>query len=164
METEELVLRQSRGKTALVILGSAIFVCAGVWMITSPGGSSRYSPEFTTLIGWLGVVFFGGVALLSLYRIAEPAKLVLSAKGFQIFGVLRHPLVDWRDVERFFVAEVRKSRFVCYDLKPESKSRYPRRMELQLGQWGDGQAPAYLEIGVDDVFRVLEEWRARHAP
>ena len=162
--TATLVLRRSRSKTVLSVLGSIAFVTIGLFMVSGPmSESSRYSPEFVNLMGWLCIVFFGGTGLLSVRNLFRPTEVVISAEGFQVKGVRRTPLVPWRDVRRFFIAQVQMSKFVCYELDQE-----PTALQLATGRggagaWGNGQIPAHLEQHPDKVLELLEEWRRRHA-
>lgn len=59
---DDFVAYPSRGKIALLLLGSLVFVGLGLWMaglFGTPPESDRWSPEMTRLIGWGAVVFFG---------------------------------------------------------------------------------------------------------
>jgi len=158
------VLRQSRKKTALALFGSAVFVALGVWMITdSSTDSSRYSPEIVVLIGWCAVLLFGAFGLKGLYNLARPMQVVLSPEGFQVLGLRRLPPVRWQDVERFFMGQVKRSKFICYDLKAETMSNFQRAMDMvRPGQWGDGQLPGALEMKPDDVLQLFDDWHRRY--
>lgn len=161
--TETLVLRRSRQKSSLVLLGSVAFVAIGLLMaLGEPSDSSRYSLEFVRLFGWLSIVFCGWAALASLRSLIRPIELVLTPEGFFVKGGWRKRQVAWRDVRRFFIGQVKRSKFVCYELNRE-KTEFQRAMGLSgRGAWGDGQIPAHLETHPDDVLDLLEDWRRRH--
>ncbi len=161
---ETLVLRRSRSKTVLSMLGSIAFVTIGLFMVSGPiADSSRHSPEFVKLMGWACIAFFGGTGLLSIRNLIRPTELVLSAEGFQVKGVRRTPLVPWRDVRGFFIAQVQLSKFVCYELDQEPTALQLATGRGSAGTWGNGQIPAHLELHPDKVLELLEEWHRRYA-
>ena len=159
------MLRSSRQKTVLAIFGAVAFVAIGLFMAIGPiSESSRYPPEIVRGTGWLCIAFFGGTGLLSVNTLARPKEVHLSPEGFRVKGLRRTPLVPWSHVRRFFIAEIKRSKFVCYEL-----NRSPAMLERALvlgrtGAWGDGQIPAHLETHPDQVLELLEDWRRRYAP
>lgn len=157
------MLRKARWKSALSVLGSIAFVAAGVFMAFGPiRETTRYSPEIIRLVGWVCVLFFGAAGLMACLNLVRPTEVVLSPEGFQVVGVRRKPVVPWRDVRRFFIAKVQGNKFVCYELD-RTPTNLQRAMGAdQPGVWGDGQIPAHLQRGVDQVLTVLEEWRGRY--
>jgi hypothetical protein len=157
------VLRRSRRKTSLALLGSLALVVIGLFMIVGePSASSRYSPEVVRLIGWISIIFFGWTGLVAVRNLIRPIELILTPDGFSVKGGWKKRAVAWRDVRRFFVAEVRRSKFVCYELNREP-TEFQRAMGLSsTGHWGDGQIPAHLEDHPDDVVELLEDWRRRY--
>lgn len=59
---DDLVAYPSRGKIALLVLASVVFVALGLWMtglFGAPPESHRWSPKMVRLIGSVAVVFFG---------------------------------------------------------------------------------------------------------
>ena len=160
---ETRVLRQSRKKAALSILGSAAFVAIGILIVTGRmSGSGRYSPEFALLMGWVCVIFFGLTGVLAIRGLIKPTEVILSPEGFKVLGLREKALVRWADVQNFFICQVQRTRIVCYERRGEPTD-FQRAMGMnRTGQWGDGQIPAHLELHPDKVLELLEDWRRRY--
>lgn len=162
--TETLVFRQRRWKMALVLFGAVVFVALGIFMIVGPvAESSRHSPEFVHLIGWSCVLFFGLCGLAGVAGLMKPSELTLTSEGFQVTGLKSRPMVAWRDVDRFFIVQVRSTKIVAYELRPESKSALARLSGARGFGWGDGAIPGQMESSPIQMLAVLEEWLRRHA-
>jgi hypothetical protein len=143
---------------------SAGFVALGAWMVSGAvDESSSYSPALLHLIGWANVVFFGLIGLKMLAGLLRPTRVVLTPAGFQIKELLTKPLVRWGDVDQFFIAQVLRTKFVCYELRPGLKSSLEKVWHSQRPQWGDGQMPTLLELEPEQVRDVLIEWRDRYS-
>jgi len=162
--SDRLVLRQSRFKSAGAVLGAAVFVALGLWMISNRHSFERGSPEATLFWGGLSVVFFGAAGLAGLYSLFRPTQLILTREGFQVHGLRLKPLVPWNEVERFSVSKVKSTKFVSFTLKAPTKSPAQRAAALVSASGrADGNIPAYLEKGAEEVRVLLEEWRTQYS-
>lgn len=78
---EDFVAQSSRWRIARLVLVSAAFVTAGLWMGGAFGpvpASRRYPPAMTFAIGWLSVIFFGccgAIAIRTLFNIGEQLRI-----------------------------------------------------------------------------------------
>lgn len=145
------------------MLGSAVFVAIGLWMVTSPESIDR-SAEFTLFWGWLSVIFFGATGLVGLCSLLRPTQLILTREGFQIHGLRLKPLVPWNAVERFFISKVKSAKFVSFTLKASMNSPVQRAAALiASSDRADGHIPTYLERGAEEVGALLEEWRVQYS-
>ncbi len=125
--------------------------------------SSRHSPASNHFWGWASILFFGLAALKGILGLARPTHVVLTPVGFQVKDPASRPLVPWKHVDRFFVTQIRSTKIISYDLKPETKTALERAWGEGTG-WGDGHIPTLLEKGTEEMLSLLEEWRHRHAP
>ncbi|MNQ60820.1 hypothetical protein D3C85_751190 [compost metagenome] len=157
------MLEQSRRTSAGLVLGSGVFVAAGLWMVFSPASFDR-SVEYTLFWGWFSVIFFGATGLVGLSSLVRPTQLILSREGFQIHGLRLKPLVRWNEVECFFVSKLKRTKFVSFTLKASTHSPV-RRAAALIGSTSrvDGRIPAYLEKGAEEVRALLEEWRTQYS-
>lgn len=158
------MLRRVRWKTALTVLGAAAFVAIGVFMVRGAmDESARRSPEMIHLMGWICIVFFGGTGLLGLWGLYRPAELRLTPEGFQVKGLRLGRVVQWREIQQFYITQVRSTKIVRYRLH-SAPNDFQRAMGREPnGMWTDGSIPTHLELHPDKVAALLEDWRVRHA-
>jgi len=132
-------------------------------MIMSPESFSRGSDESNLVLGWFGLLFFGATALPVLRSLVRPTQLILTREGFQVLGLRLKPIVPWNDVECFFISEVASTKFVSFTLKVSAHSPAQRTTaQIASSSRADGNIPAYLEKGADEVRALLEKWRTQY--
>ena len=160
---ETLILRQVRSKLRWVLVGSLVFVGAGLWMIIHPERFSG-SPEYVRLVSFASVIFFAWAGFASVRKMFKPTELVLGPQGFQVRGLRPKAVVPWGDIERFFIVTVQRSKLVSYVLKPEARAALRGiasfNASLSLAE-ADGHLPAYLDRTPEEVCQLLEDWRLR---
>ena len=98
MPTTEI--RTSRWRIAVYLGGSLAFVAIALWLLQHP-----------TQGAWklkLGVGFFGLCAVVFVWLLINPQRLVLDDEGFTILGgFVRSPKkIQWRDIDGFFVCRL----------------------------------------------------------
>lgn len=91
----ETVIQGSRGKSAVMLLVSGLFVLGGILMIRDP--------DVSRAVAWLCLGFFGFCALVALATMVQPNRLVLRERGFTATALWRSFDVAWDDVEVFYV-------------------------------------------------------------
>lgn len=132
-------------------------------MVASPESFDRGSAEFNLLLGWFSLIFFGATGLAGLRSLVKPTQLILTREGFQVHGLRLKPVVPWNNVECFFISRVKSTSFVSFTLKASAKSTAQRATALiASSSRADGNIPAYLEKGADEVRTLLEEWRTQY--
>ncbi len=102
-----VVLRPSRRKWLLILLGCAIFVAIGVLMVLQ--GQS---------LGWLPIIFFGiGAIVSSTLLLPGAAGLSLDANGFEATQYLRRHRTSWQNASNFVPIKIPPANvlFVGYD-------------------------------------------------
>src|SRR5690242_13368359 len=70
-ETTPLLLRRSRRKWGLLVLGAVVLVAGGVSMIFSHGG-------LTMVVGWVAVIFFGLSGIVAVAQLFMNSYLMLT--------------------------------------------------------------------------------------
>lgn len=117
------LVRQSRLKLALILLGSlALTACAG-WMIVSPHPARALSQTATEVVGYLGVVLFGVSSLALLLMTLKPRTLLtLDAQGAFDHSRKGFGLIPWSDVLGIGESNVVGTRFLI--LRVRDPQRY----------------------------------------
>lgn len=110
---EKLIVKNSRWKYALLLLGCIGFVAIGIWMITDG-----------KWLGWLVIMFFGSGIPLFIWQLADSRpRMVLDD-----YGVLDRTLgvgqIAWSDIEAAYVRSISGNDFICLELRnPEKYAR-----------------------------------------
>ncbi|GAB4148848.1 MAG: hypothetical protein OHK0017_11990 [Patescibacteria group bacterium] len=91
----------NKSKLVLWMFISLIFVAGGLLMISNPTEFRRYGSEMVSIIGYLGVIFFGlcALAFFRLLFLKRPV-LVFDAEGvkqWQLFSVINS--LSWLEIE-----------------------------------------------------------------
>jgi hypothetical protein len=91
----------SRKKSILMLLGSLLFVAAGIWFVISPSSfSGKYDPVFILALGVLIVLFFGlGVFVSVRLLLQKKGGLTIDDTGIICdFGKNPVGFVPWEDI------------------------------------------------------------------
>jgi hypothetical protein len=120
--------RPSRGRILLIILGSAIFVLAGLWFIGVFGAvpeSRRGSLEMLQIIGWLSIVFFGLCGLYGIKMLFDTDLQVrINATGIY-WKRWSDQTILWCDITDVGVWEYQRQKSII--LKLRDPARYPSK-------------------------------------
>lgn len=114
MAASLLVLRNSRWRYGVFLLGSLVFVAAGVFSVFAEGRVGAW-------IGWSSILFFGGCSLVFVQQIIDTrTRLELNERGIfdRTLGV---GLIPWSDVESAYVLTIHQQSFVCLQLRNEDE-------------------------------------------
>ena len=145
----------SRGKMLIYLVIALLFVGIGIWMI-------RDSTDSRSL-GWITLGIFGLCAVVFLFQIVRPYRLLLDRDGFTLSGgVARSPRsVAWRDVDKFFVYRLpRGGKMIGYDLVPEAqKHNFMGDLNRRLG--ADGALPKGWRGSPDKFVDELNAYRSQ---
>lgn len=112
---EKLVIKNSRWRYVLLLVGCIGFVAAGIWMVIA--GNS---------FGWLAILFFGSGIPVSIWQIADTRpRLVIDEHGVldRTLGVGR---IAWSDIEAAYVRSISGNDFICLELK--NAEEYARKL------------------------------------
>jgi hypothetical protein len=164
----DLVIPASRLKLLAKFVGAAVFVAAGVFMITVPMRQGLYAK----VVGAVAVAFFGALAVSILYRLMRPAPaLIISARGIvDNASGLSVGLIPWDQV-----GEIREYRFesqVFLGITPRDLEtlieklplwkKTAIRANLKMGAAPVNVPQAALGMKVSDLVREIEQWRLRY--
>jgi len=86
-------------RTVLTLLGSVVFIAAGIWMLMV------HSSVKTTIVGAVAVLFFGACAILFAARlIRRKPELVISSEGF---AHLTYGTIAWSQVDHVAIRQIK---------------------------------------------------------
>lgn len=97
----KIVIKSSKGKLLLGIALSLIFVVLSVSILNYVDQhNSRYSPMLSHVIGWIGILFFGGLGLFGLKKLFSKSKtLILDSLGiWDMTNINDFGLIKWSDI------------------------------------------------------------------
>src|SRR5215210_1288333 len=103
---EKLIIKNSRWRYVLLLIGCIGFVAAGIWMVFA-------GKPF----GWLAILFFGSGIPISIWQLADSRpRLVIDEHGVldRTLGVGR---IAWSDIEAAYVRSISGNDFICLELK-----------------------------------------------
>jgi hypothetical protein len=112
---KEIVIRTSVWKSILFLAGCLLFVIGGIFIISSGKGSK------STLVGILGIVFFGfGFFVLLRQGLDRRPRIIIDEKGVtdRTLGVGR---IDWEDIDAVQLTSVFSNNFVVLQLNNNEK-------------------------------------------
>ncbi|HEX6188183.1 MAG TPA: STM3941 family protein [Pyrinomonadaceae bacterium] len=107
---EELIIKNSRWKHFLLLIGCMGFVGTGIWMVVQ--GKS---------FGWVAILFFGTGLVVSIWQIVDSRpRLIIDERGVldRTLGVGR---IAWSDIEAAYVRSISGNDFICLELKNPEK-------------------------------------------
>jgi hypothetical protein len=142
----DIVLRPRLGRILLLVLGSAAFVAAGVWML-----------DRNRQVGMMSIVFFGACGVVGAVTLIPGAvSLRVGREGFQsCFLFIPRKLVRWSDIDSFAIYTVNRSRFLGWYWKWESNKR--SKLSEALGT-PDGSIST-LFGSPEEILAIFEKFR-----
>lgn len=126
---EVIEIPLSRNKLILLLLGSLLFVLAGLWLFLNANQFQDISltflrnPLIIKAIGLLGMIFFGAAAETAIGKLREKKA------GLRIdqYGITDHSsasavgLIEWADISGFRRKQVMSRKFLLIDLTDPEK-------------------------------------------
>jgi hypothetical protein len=143
----------SRRKTAPYLGGSLAFLAIDLLLLQHPDEDA-----------WklqLGLGFFGLCALVFVWLLIRPQRLLLDRQGFTVLGgFIRSPKkIPWRDVEAFFVYRLPKGgKMIGYNYRPGArKDSALARVGRAFG--ADGALPKGWALSPENMVVELNAYR-----
>jgi hypothetical protein len=123
---DDFVAYPSRSRVAVLALGSAVFVAGGMWMggaFGPPPSSSRYSPEFEFVLGWLSVAFFGLCGVVWVKRLFDGREqLRIGSAGIRV-AQWSDQTIPWSEIADVTTWSYRRQKSIVLHLR--DRSRFP---------------------------------------
>ena len=150
---QELKLYKSPWKAVKLLVGCVAFVGASYVMVGSPG-----APQWAA---WLGLVFFGLGALVSLFQLLDRRpQIVVNDVG--IFDrMMHHEFINWEIIRDVYLAEINSQKFICLVVDREFEPSR-RKGKFRQGVAGINKEMGFQELNISlsfvrvDAFRLAE--------
>jgi hypothetical protein len=146
-----VTLYPSRKKWLLVLLGCALFIFGGFWMILD---GDRWV--------WLVSVFFAfGSIVAAIMLLPGAGALTLDGDGFQATSLFRRHRSRWQDVTGFAAAAIPPSfqKLVVFD-DIKMTGRTMAKLSVAIAGHNAGLPDTY-GFSADDLARLMTAWRKR---
>ncbi len=149
---EKLIIKNSRRKYVLLLVGCIGFVIVGIAMLAVGEG-----------FGWASILFFGAGIPIFIWQIIDARpRLVIDEHGVldRTLGVGR---IDWSDIESAYVIKMAGNDFICLELRHPEKylnrlSKVKRVMTAANRSLGFKEFNLNLSgvaAGTDEVFELV---------
>lgn len=101
----EFRLYKSRWKALQLLLGGAVFVGLGCFMLSRPN-----APR---LVAWASIVFFGFGVLVSIFQLLDRRPQII-VNEFGVFDrTTHHEFINWEIIRDVYLAETNGQQFIC---------------------------------------------------
>lgn len=161
-----LEIEQDQTKMIWVLLGAAMFVAGGYWLVTGDFSSSRRG-ALAPFLGWVSMIFFGACALVGLWRLLRPvAPLTLSSSGIR-FILVSPDVVPWTGVSDVSEKRVYGQKYVRLALDPAVAKALPLTLATRLVRAGRRLSDLTigaqtLKITHDELLRLVRAYVGAH--
>ncbi len=144
-----VMLRPSRRKWLLVLLGGAIFTAGGIWMVQDSADG-----------GWFVLTFFGLVTIAAAVMLLPGAGgLTLDAEGFGWTSLFRPHRTRWQDASDFAAARMYQTQGVFYE-DAAYKSTGLGQISRSIAGRSAGLPDTY-GLSASSLADLMTRWRAR---
>ena len=109
LDRPPIVLRSTRTKAVLTVIGGLAFVAFGVVLL-------RLGETGPLISGLACIGFFGFIAATGMVQAFRPATLIIEPRGVTHHGPFRTIAFRWRDIENIQVVEIKRAKVVGFDL------------------------------------------------
>ncbi|HUR38388.1 MAG TPA: STM3941 family protein [Planctomycetota bacterium] len=163
-----IIIRSSRLKLLVLLLGSAAFVAAGFWFVLYPPLTLTVGPYVLCAIGVVSILFFGLMGGILLKRLfSHGIAVILDRKGIvdNSSGVPAGR-ISWDEILEVAPVEVSGARFLGIDVRDREKLyarvRHPKVLRLNADTY---RYPVHipeitLDRTVEELARLIEPYRA----
>lgn len=151
----------------LVMTGAAAMLAFGVIDVGSRMGG------LAPVVGYVGLVFFGGGTIMIVWRIMalRGPVLTLSPEGLRDVRVAAE-IIPWPAIEAYGTWSANKQSFVILRVAPEVErglrptriARWTRSANRSLGADGLAIGTTGLELAHDDLLRLIAAYLAPYMP
>ena len=156
---EELIIKLSKTKILLLIIGSFAFVALSFW-------SGKYDGLFIKAVSTTGILLFGLCGIYGIIKIFDNKPgLIIDKKGIRdnSSAVSGH-LIRWEDITGFEVGEIKKTRFLLIFVNNPQQfldnanpfKRFIMKMNLKMYGTPVSISSNALQCNFDELLKMLE--------
>jgi hypothetical protein len=114
--SQPFVAYQSPFKIFLLILGSMLFVAAGLWFIGVLGSPPDDAPFWLPLIGWVSILFFGFCGVIGVRRLFDRRPAIIVDRHGILARAWSDQVIPWSAMAGMQVLTVERTKMLCIDL------------------------------------------------
>ena len=164
--SETIIIKLSRKKIVLTILGAILFVLIGIWMVAKHQEIDRPidSPLFVLIMGIIAILFFGFIAITAVRKLSTQSDgLIISSKGVtDNSSGISAGFIPWEDITAITETAVVNQNFVNIVLKdPEafiaSQKNSFKRKAMTANYKTSGSAVAISANSLDTTHENLKK-------
>src|SRR6478735_3332056 len=161
----------SKIKMVMLLIGSVLFVAAGIWFIKNPE-IFRRSPTLITIIGYLSIVFFGIGALFIVNKLFDTRPgFVIDANGIvdnsSMFSV---GFIPWADITGLSIIHVNRQKLIMVKVEdvegyihrqPNALARRTASMSYRMYGSPVSVSAVTLKCSFEELYRLIDNgWKA----
>jgi len=169
---DRIVIRSSRTKLILVVVGALLFVVLGVLLITMADDQNRHSPIYVKTVSVVCIAFFGLCAVVGLVKLFDGAPgLVLDRQGIiDNSSALGAGRVDWREIQDVRAVTISGQKFLAFYVEDPgrflNKGNVVMRLFLKMNYRMYG-SPIFisshsLKVNFEELEILVHDFRGRH--
>lgn len=153
MENDNLVLRANPRRPIIMLVGSAVFLVFGIFMI-KVGELRGY------MVAGPSVFFF---VVYAINIITGTPRLLLTRDGFAIQNPMNSYSYKWNEVDSFSVDFLKglKLKTVVFTLSPNCKKRLTERAGIRAITGHEGVLPNNYGMSPENLADLMNKWRGR---
>ena len=143
--------RASKKKAFLLLLGSLVFVAAGIWM-------SAEKP----FLGWVCAGFFGLGIPASLFMMLPNAMFLrLDHEGFEMGSVFGGQKIRWSEVDGFHISSIRGTQMIEINFNENYTRQKIGRAVASTVSGMEGAIANSYDAPLGEVLAALNSWKER---
>ena len=149
----EITLKASSLKWFLMLLATALFTAAGIWMLSDPEN---------TLVAWLTLFLFGVIGIpVSLFQLVRPGRLTLNEDGFEQIMMGRVISSDWKAVSGFGVLRIGRNKFVSFSRMEDEGKKMTNLSRALTGGGHSGMLGDNFGMKAPELADLMNAFRNR---
>ncbi len=151
---KEIILRPSKFKHIRISITSFILAACSVSSISEH-----------PLIGWTGVLLFGGGGIFLLIQLlSKSSQLRLTEDGFEVSSMGKRTFTTWGDVSEFFVLNTTQNGLTVNSLVGYNNSAQYQKQELARSishalTKCEGALPDTYGMSAADLAALMTDWK-----
>lgn len=168
---EKIEIPLSKKKLMLLLVGSLVFVAAGIWFLLNPPKINNPffgNPNFILIISIAAILFFGLMAFFIARKLPDnrPGLIIDQLGLIDNSSALSPGQVLWSDIENISVIEINRQKLILLDVKNpqdyidrQSNGFKKKLMQINFNSYGTPLSITAnsLQIEFDELFRLLNE-------
>ena len=175
--TEKIEIPLSKKKLIFLLVGSLVFVAAGIWFLVNPPNINNPvfgNPRFILIISIAAILFFGLMGFFIARKLPENKPgLIIDQEGLiDNSSALSPGQIPWSDIVNISVIEISRQKLILLDVKNpqdyidrQSNGFKKKLMQINHNSYGTpiSISANSLQIEFNELFGILENYvKDRH--